>query len=192
MKTIVAFHIGRGGRFNNPGHKSFMPEVRTLRDCFGNSIIHNVDEDGNELPDEEWALIDDGSNIILQGREDIMSETGILEWDTIYDTDIVKYLEDCDDEELSLIYDEYLTGNFMSDELKDAAVESQGLRRITSIKFYRTNADVFTTDGCVSFFWDGEEDVTEEEAAEWMEEQRIDPLSIDRWASSFESHFYNN
>lgn len=194
MKTIVAFHIGRGGRFNNGGHKTFMPYISHLSQCFNDKcIIISEDEDGNELPGEEWELIDGGSNVILRGCDAISNEVGILDWDTIYDTDIVKYLEDCDEDEMNILYQHYLDdGYFSSEEVRDAAVASQGLRRIDNIKFYRTNAKIFTTDGCVSFFWDGEEDVTEDEAREWMEEQHIDPISIDRWANSFESHFFNN
>ena len=169
-----------------------MPYVKSLSECFGDSVVLGTDEEGNELPSEEWVLIDGGSNIILQGRDAIESETGILEWDTIYDTDIVKYLEDCDDEEMGILYKAYLDEEYMSDEIKDAAVESQGLRRIYGMKFYKTNAELSTSEGVVSFFWDGSEDVTEDDAREWMEEQRIDPLSIERWADEFESHFYND
>lgn len=194
MKTIVAFNIGRGGRFHNGGYKTYMPYISHLSQCFNDKcIIISEDEEGNELPDEEWELIDGGSNVILRGCDAISNEVGILDWDTIYDTDIVKYLEDCDEEEMDILYQHYLEdGYFRCEEVMDAAVASQGLRRITSIKFYRTNAEIFTTDGCVSFFWDGEEDVTEDEAREWMEEQRIDPLSIEKHADSFVSHFYIN
>ena len=105
---IVAFHIGRGGRFHNQGHKSFMPHIKELRECFSeNSIVISEDEDGHILPDEEWILIDGGGNTILKGREVIQSKTGVLDWDGEYDTDIVKYVSECDENELHLLMQAY-------------------------------------------------------------------------------------
>lgn len=105
---IVAFHIGRGGRFHNSGHKSVMPNIKKLNDCFSeNSIVISEDEDGKALSDEEWKLIDGGSNVILKGRDKIENETGILDWDGEYDTDIVKYISECDENELRLLIQTY-------------------------------------------------------------------------------------
>lgn len=99
----VAFHIGRGGHFHNPGHKTFNPNVHTLLDCCADVMIISEDENGHQLPDEQWQLVDSGSNVIVEGRQNIESETGILEWDTIYNTDIVRNIEDCDYDELVII-----------------------------------------------------------------------------------------
>ena len=112
MKTaseyIVAFHIGRGGRFHNPGHKTFNPHIQKLSDCFSEScIVLSEDKDGNALPDDQWQLIDGGSNVILEGRANIESTTGVLDWDGQYDTDIVQYLSDCDENEIQLILEAY-------------------------------------------------------------------------------------
>lgn len=196
MKTenyIVAFHIGRGGRFHNPGHKSYNPYIQKLSDCFGeNFFIFNEDEDGNALPDYQWQLIDGGSNVILEGRDRIESETGILDWDGEYNTDIVKYLSDCDDEEIDIIYQAYLDDEYMDNELKDYVCTQKEMHRINNVKFYQSNAEIQCQDCTLTFFWDGEEDVTEEDAAEWMRENDVDPLSIKNHADSFESHFYNN
>lgn len=190
---IVAFHIGRGGRFHNPGHKSFMPYVSKLSDCFSeSSIIFQEDEDGNPLPDEKWELIDGGGNTILEGRDNIESDTGILDWDGEYNTDIVKYLDECSQDEIEILYQAYLDEEYMPNELKDYICEAMGLHRIDNIKFYQTNAEVHCNDCTLSFNWDGEEDVTEEDAKEWMEENNIDPISIDRYSDDFEQHFYND
>ena len=106
---IVAFHVGRGGRFHNPGYKTFVQHITQLSDCFSeSSIIFQEDEEGNSLPDEQWQLIDGGGNVILEGRDNIESDTGILEWDGSYDTDIVKYLSECDDSEIDIIYQAYI------------------------------------------------------------------------------------
>lgn len=108
-KHTVAFHIGRGGRFNNQGHKTFMPYVKELSDCFGEATIISDDFEGNQLLDQEWQLVDRGGNVILKGRENIENEVGYLNWDNDYDTDIVKYIEDCDDEEIDLLKRELST-----------------------------------------------------------------------------------
>ena len=104
---IVCFHVGRGGYHNNPGYKSFNPYVHSIQDLFEDGFLNCEDEDGNPLPDNEWTLTDQGGNIILEGRQEIESPVGVLEWDTIYDTDIVKYIEDCTDEEIKLIMKAY-------------------------------------------------------------------------------------
>ena len=191
---IVAFHIGRGGRFNNQGHKSFMPYVSKLSDCINleKCIILCQDENGNELPDEKWVLLDGGGNTILEGRNNIESDTGILDWDGDYDTDIVQYLDECSQDELEIIYQAYLREEYMPYELKDYICEAMGLHRIDNIKFYKDNAEVHCNDCTITFFWDGEEDVTEEDAKEWMEENNIDPISIERYAYDFEQHFYKD
>lgn len=104
---IVCFHVGRGGYHNNPGYKSFNPYVHNIQDLFEDGFLNCEDEDGNPLPDDEWTLTDQGGNIILEGRHEIESPVGILEWDTIYDTDIVKYIEDCTKEEMELVMEAY-------------------------------------------------------------------------------------
>ena len=190
---IVAFHVGRGGRFHNPGHKTFNPYITELSDCFGeSSIIFKEDEEGNPLPDEQWQLIDSGGNVILEGRDNIESDTGILDWDGDYNTDVVKYLSECSDSEIDIIYQAYLDDEYTDDDLKDYVCTQKGMHRIDKVKFYQCNAEIQCQDCTISYFWDGEEDVTVEEIAEWMEEQDIDPLSIKNHADSFESHFYND
>lgn len=67
--------------------------------------VIDTDEDGNPLPDDEWTLIADSSErILLQGKDDIMSRTGIIDFDGEYDTDIFKFVEDCDEDELELLH----------------------------------------------------------------------------------------
>lgn len=192
--VIVAFHIGRGGRSNNAGHKSFMPFVSKLQDCFGdNSFIIDEDEDGNTLPDEKWQLLDGGSNVILEGREAIESETGILEWDTIYNTDIVRYIEDCTDEEMEILYKAYLNDDLCDDDAINYVCEWKGVKRISSVKFYRANATIFFTDHTsLDYYWDGEEDVEDDEIKKWMANENIDEKSIEKNYDDFVSHFYHD
>lgn len=123
MKTaseyIVAFHIGRGGRFHNQGHKTFNPNIEKLSDLYDSSkhTIISEDADGEPLADKDWRLIDSGDNVILEGREAIESTTGILDWDGEYDTDIVQTIADCDENELCLLLEAYDNGEVDSDIL---------------------------------------------------------------------------
>lgn len=134
--VVVAFHIGRGGRFFNSGHKTFMPSVNKLQDCFReDSYIYNEYEDGTTMPDEQWLLIDGGGNVILEGRDAIESETGILDWDGEYNTDIVRYIEDCTEEELEIIYQAYLNVPYLANEIHDDNIidyvcQWKGVKRI--------------------------------------------------------------
>jgi len=107
QKTIVAFHIGRGGRFKNAGHLTF----------FGCQTIGDVMD---RRADSRWTSFKDrdekgrfckphyvdhnGNEIITQ--DEVSSGVGRIEWDGQYDTDYTKYAEDCNDSERDLIFDE--------------------------------------------------------------------------------------
>ena len=145
----VRFHIGRGGHFNNAGHKTYEGTVNSLSDCFGDSIVISEDENGKTLPDSEWKLVDSGSNVILSGRDEIESETGILDWDGEYDTDIVRKLSECDDEEYQLILDTAERGGHVEEPVLAYACHELGKLLATNIKVYPSNMEVFTQDGCV-------------------------------------------
>ena len=113
----VRFHIGRGGRFHNAGHKTYVGTVNDLSDCFGDSFVISEDENGKPLPDSEWQLVDGGGNVILSGRDEIEAETGILDWDGEYDTDIVRYLSECDDDEYQMILDAAERGGYVEKDV---------------------------------------------------------------------------
>lgn len=145
----VRFHIGRGGHFNNAGFKIYVGTVNELSDCFGDSIVISEDENGKTLPDSEWKLVDSGSNVILSGRDEIESETGILDWDGEYDTDIVRKLSECDDEEYQLILDTAERGGHVEEPVLAYACHELGKLLATNIKVYPSNMEVFTQEGCV-------------------------------------------
>ena len=146
----VRFHIGRGGQFNNAGHKTYVGKVNDLSDCFGDSIVFSEDENGNPLPDSDWQLVDGGGNVILSGRDEIESETGILDWDGEYDTDIVRNLEDCDDDEYQLIIDAYNNCNYVNEDVLAFTCEAMGKLYASTINTYPSNMEVFTQNGCIS------------------------------------------
>ena len=100
-RTVVHFHIGRGGRFHKPGYKTFVG-VEDMHSS-ESSIVFEQDEDGKPLPDEDWVLVDGGGSELMRGKANILARTGRLDYDGEYNTDIFKYIEDCNDEEVELI-----------------------------------------------------------------------------------------
>lgn len=145
----VRFHIGRGGHFNNAGHKTYEGTVNDLSDCFGDSSIIWEDENGKPLPDSEWQLMDGGGNVILTGRDEIESETGILDWDGEYDTDIVRKLSECDDDEYQMILDIAERGGYVEKDVLAYVCSELGKLMATNIKVYPSNMEVFTQEDCV-------------------------------------------
>ena len=178
----VRFHIGRGGQFNNAGHKTYVGTVNDLSDCFGDSIVFSEDENGKPLPDSDWKLVDGGGNVILTGRDEIESETGIIDWDGEYDTDIVRYLEGCDDDEYQLILDASERGGHVEEHVLAYACHVLGKLMATSIKVYPYNMEVFTQEGCTTLMLDNFDDYTEDEENEVrirLEEKGFISESID-------------
>lgn len=149
---FVSFHIGRGGSFNNPGHLSFQREEnfqQLIRRHSDICMLINTDENNNPLPDEKWQLVDTGSNIIIEGRDNIEAETGRLEWDGDYDTDYITSTDRLSEAEEDAIWNAYNAKGRMSEELKDVICSMKGYRRVHNIKRYPTNLEAFTQDGFV-------------------------------------------
>ncbi len=187
----VRFHIGRGGRFHNAGHKTYVGTVDSLADCFGDSIIINEDENGNALPDNEWQLIDSGSNVILSGRDEIEGDTGILDWDGEYDTDIVRYLSECDDDEYQMILDAAERGEYVDKDVLACTCSALDKLLVTSIKVYPSNMEVFTQEGCVHLERDDYRVYTEDEVDEVREllaDNGFISESIDKIISKMETY----
>ena len=182
----VRFHIGRGGYFNNAGHKTYEGTVNELSDCFGDSIVISEDENGKPLPDSEWQLVDGGGNVILSGRDEIESETGILDWDGEYDTDIVRKLSECDDDEYQLILDAAERGAYVEKDVLAYVCSALGKLMATNIKVYPSNMEVFTQDDCVHlerdnfsvYTKDEEDDVRELLADKGFISESIDKIIV--------------
>ena len=93
-ERIVCFHIGRGGRFHNPGHITYVPDVECLQDLYDEGMtIFDEDEEGNKLPVEQHVLVDSGGNEVLRGW-DIYAKTGTLDLDGEYDKYVVVRLDE--------------------------------------------------------------------------------------------------
>ncbi len=93
-KTIVAFHIGRGGRFYNEGHTSFIGE-KSISD-FVSDFYLNSDE-------TEYTLDGDDGSLVGLSVEECETGIGRINIDGGYNTTYTRYIEDCTDEELEII-----------------------------------------------------------------------------------------
>ncbi len=187
----VRFHIGRGGHFNNAGHKTYVGTVNGLSDCFGESSIIDVDDNGDKLPDSKWQLIDGGGNVILTGRDKIESETGILDWDGEYDTDIVRKLSECDDDEYQMILDTEERGAYVEKNVLAYVCSELGKLMATNIKVYPSNMEVFTQDDCVHLERDIFSSYTKDEEDDVriiLEEKGFISESIDEIIVNMEIH----
>lgn len=132
QNVLVRFHIGRGERFHSPGHKTYVTTVDSLADCFGDADVVSTDCEGKTLPDKDWQLIDSGGNVILEGREKIEAADGVLDWDGDYDTDIVRYISECSNEEYQLIIDAYNDYEYVDGDVLDYACMATGMYRAKS------------------------------------------------------------
>ena len=182
-KTItVCFHVGRGGYHYNPGYKSFNPYVHSIQDLFEYGFLNCEDEDGNPLPDDEWTLTDQGENIILEGRQEIESPVGVLEWDGIYDTDIVRYIEDCTDDEIEILYNEFINYKYMDDDVADYVCRKKGMKRVLdrigNISLSHTTMKVTHQDGIDTYERDTFKGMDECDVRKFLKEERFTPDSI--------------
>lgn len=98
---IVAFHTGRGGRFYNAGHVTYIGE-KNFQDLQNvesvNLIIRDRDEKGRFC---KPYLVDCSGNEVTD--DEINAEVGTLDFDGQYDTLSACYIEDCSDSQIELI-----------------------------------------------------------------------------------------
>lgn len=131
-KTIVAFHVGRGGRFNNQGFTKFIGDKNIneftdkLFDAFENeqevckkiegkpklTALFDVIRENEDPKDIEFFKIhglDLGKKVYVDSNRnkvglDVENDgTGTIDIDGEYDTTYAKYLKDCSEQELLLI-----------------------------------------------------------------------------------------
>lgn len=163
---------------------------KVLSDYFNycDLFLHSEDEEGNDLPNDEWVLSTCTGTPILEGRDNIESETGILEIDGDYDTIIVKKLDDLYEEEIEILRDYYLNDGYTDCYSIDDILQVLGYNEITNIKVYRSNAEVFynsgnpNTNGWILIDRDNVSDMDEDEMTDYFkeifEENNISPLHM--------------
>lgn len=132
MKTLVAFQIGRGGRFNNGGHlsvKSFNTPINDylVEHCF---LIDDVWRDQNG---ESLELDHDNNGV------------GRVEFDSEYNTIYVKHLEDCDYKEICVIWDDEYGYDLYLEELNIKDFEILRKFKVKAEDVFWNEDDIFDT-----------------------------------------------
>lgn len=144
-EIIVAFHVGRGGRFHNAGHLSFIGEHSIdyytddlfLRWSNEREILSKIngrpnllekwedscDSDdyefferlGFDLGEKEWYCGASGSSVGLTADE-AATGIGTINIDYGYDTTYTKYIGDCSEKEIELILESKNYTSYESDK----------------------------------------------------------------------------
>lgn len=101
-RIVVAFHIGRGGRFNNAGHVTFIGE-KNFDELIQMNDEHLFYQD--RLPNGRFSkpFYTDLNGTVIVDTDEFGKETGTLNFDNGYDTDTCCYLDDCSQEDLKII-----------------------------------------------------------------------------------------
>jgi len=100
-RTVHYFHIGRGGRFYNGGHKTYVGIIKT------NEIESKIDLNLSERMNGKfhYSYFDNAGNEIISRRDFVNGlKNGrlVVDFDTIYDTDIFCTIEKMTDDEKEL------------------------------------------------------------------------------------------
>lgn len=121
--SIVCFHYCKtNGYFG----KVFVPNIHKLQDLYDDQVfIYDSNEDGNPIRDEDWTLTNCMGHVLISGKDKIQSPVGTLDLDDKYDTYVVKYIKDCDNDELELIAQKAYDSE--DDEALAYALEKTGL-----------------------------------------------------------------
>lgn len=191
-KSTVCFHIGRGGRFWNPGHKTYNSYVKSFGELVNQDwvFVNNEDENGNTLDDEDWTLTDCNGNVLLEGRKEICSETGTLPKDGLYDSDIVKRLEDCDEEEIELVYNEGFHHTLTNEDLLAYCCWRMDKKMIDSVDFNgRTSCNVKFMDGTSDTITFAKDSDIYETIDDFFTDNDIDEKSREKWFDEIELRY---
>jgi hypothetical protein len=116
--TIVAFHIGRGGRFYNAGFKTFIGEKKIGE--FTNDLFIKERENGKFCTPEYTDAC--GNPVGLTVKE-AKTGVGIVNIDEGYNTTYTTLLSDCDEKEIKLIIE---SKEWNRDDLLDLYAEHLG------------------------------------------------------------------
>nr|DAL55899.1 MAG TPA_asm: hypothetical protein [Caudoviricetes sp.] len=117
MSLFVAFHISRGGKFYNPGYKTFEGEMSFYELCLLHSsdlFMRNRTDNGRFC---KPFLTDCSGNVVSYDNPN--GTTGTLDFDGDYDTWYVVSAEDLSEEEKEII-------------MKSDALKSRDLERFLS------------------------------------------------------------
>lgn len=122
-KIIVHFHTGRGGHYNNPGHRQFLgeksfPELVQEIAASDNYSIVNRDEHGRFC--KPYYITECGREMLTV--EEAHRPTGHIDTDGEYDSDECRYIDDLNYRDIFRIIEsakDPSVAMFMSDRLID-------------------------------------------------------------------------
>lgn len=129
---IVAFHVGRGGRFNNPSHRTFIGE-KTFQDII--DMANQADQlfyyDRDERGRFCKPYYTDCNGNIMVAAEDMDALTGGIDFDGEYDSDYAYAIEDIGYEDtfrviLSSEWKSYELEQWLREWLKDGIAHNDG------------------------------------------------------------------
>lgn len=100
--TLMAFSIGRGGRYNNQGHLSFLDQDKSIAEYTDKLFITDRDSKGRFITPE---YTDAGGHFVGLTLKEAETGCGSINIDGDYDTTYVCKLKDCSEEELRAILD---------------------------------------------------------------------------------------
>lgn len=107
-ETIIAFQIGRGGRFYNAGHLSFLGIQKIdetsgyINGCYPPRLEGSEEDD--QSPDAEWH--DGNGNKVGLTNAMIESGIGIIDFDGDCNTTYTKMIKDVNEQEVKAIINE--------------------------------------------------------------------------------------
>lgn len=102
--TILYFHIGRGGRFHNPGHKSFFGlDYITPTTILSEKAFLPTNDKDEPINGDATEYTDCNGNGLGFTVKDENEGVGTINWDNDYDSDVFKRIEDLDDEDFQAI-----------------------------------------------------------------------------------------
>lgn len=116
MKTrILAFHVGRGGRFHNQGHLSFIGE-NTIDKFTENLFLRNRDEKGRFISPEYFT--EAGNKVGLTEKE-CESGIGRINIDNSYDTTYTTSIDNLSENEIEAIQEsDYWDKDYLLKQIK--------------------------------------------------------------------------
>lgn len=102
--TILCFHIGRGGRFHNPGHLTFEGTKKiTETSDFSNLYPPKFKNGKDDLKTLKAEWLDEIGNSVELTNEMIKSGVGRINIDNEYDTTYTTYLSDLNEIQIEAI-----------------------------------------------------------------------------------------
>lgn len=197
-KALVAFHVGRASwasrretSYEND-IKSFAALVeRCYNDYYGAGKfwLKNTDEQDELLPDDEWTLTDCNGNVYLEGRDEIEAMTGTLEIDGDYDAWYVKRLEDCDEQELEMIYEDGSHPTLSDEDVLAYCCYGLDKKMIGEVEKRKENCIVRFTDGTEGVIeFKRDEDISDT-IEDFMDENDVDRRSREKWQDELEGEY---